>query len=406
MEADATDLCAGHARERTNDKLDVRGNCRHGRVLLEEFVRGQTLYSTKSIDNLVYATEGRSRAQNSTSIELESRWPSKQSQLDDQHMADLDEFGEERPTPRNATQAPADVLRHWAGGRGRPEAPAPPGKGGATLRGAEEVPVLPSAEWLDSRHNGSMELDGATQELYREAPAHFTAARDRRAAEARQAGHPELASSLKKLRKPSVGAWLANLLVLEHSSDVQHLVDLGVELRAPTHKLEGDQIRRVSKEKADAVSKLIRKARSAASRVGQSVSAAAAQELEATLEAAFADPHAAESLLEGRLSSGLHYSGLGFDEQAAPDSTTGTKGSVSPGQAGSDAGRITAMRNLGKAQHEAEQADSDAEKARHAVAEATKELARLKSAEALAVRRSKAAQARVSAARKRLDKLR
>ena len=80
------------------------------------------------------------------------------------------------------------------------------------------------------------------------------------AAEARRAGDPEIASSLKKLRKPSVGAWLANLLVLEQASDVEHLIDLGTELRAPNRRVEGAQIRRVSKEKGEAVSRLLRNA--------------------------------------------------------------------------------------------------------------------------------------------------
>jgi hypothetical protein len=92
-----------------------------------------------------------------------------------------------------------------------------------------------------------MDLENATQELYRVAPAHFTAARDRMAAEARQAGDSDLATSVKKLRKPSVGAWLVNLLVFEQPSDVERLVELGVELRSPKLKLHGEQIRKVSK---------------------------------------------------------------------------------------------------------------------------------------------------------------
>jgi hypothetical protein len=102
-----------------------------------------------------------------------------------------------------------------------------------------------------------MELESATSELYRVAPTQFTAARAAMAAEARLAGDPELASALKKLRKPSVGAWLANLLVFEQSSDVGSLVDLGTKLRMPDRKLEGELIRRVSKEKGNAISKLV-----------------------------------------------------------------------------------------------------------------------------------------------------
>jgi hypothetical protein len=129
----------------------------------------------------------------------------------------------------------------------------------------------------DFRHNGFMELERATRDLYRVTPAEFTAARDAMAAEARRAGDSEIASSLKKLRKPSVGAWLANLLVLEQASDVEHLIDLGTELRAPNRRVEGAQIRRVSKEKGEAVSRLLRNAQSKASEAGQTVSAAAAQ---------------------------------------------------------------------------------------------------------------------------------
>jgi hypothetical protein len=251
-----------------------------------------------------------------------------------------------------------------------------------------------------------MDLESATHELYGLTPTQFTAARDARASEARQAGRTDLASSLKKLRKPSVGAWLANLLVLEQSSDVEGLIDLGGELRAPKHKLEGEQIRRVSKEKADRVSKLMREAESKASRMGQPVSAAALQELEETLEAAFADPHAAEDLCSGHLSRGLHYSGLGFTTPTQTASPARAKGPVSTQSSRSKAEQIAAQRNLEKANREVEQADAEVRKARQAVAKAADELTRRKSAEVLAMRRSKEARNRALLAKKDLGKQR
>ena len=250
---------------------------------------------------------------------------------------------------------------------------------------------------------GCMDLESASQELYGLAPSEFTATRDAKASKARKAGCPELASSLKKLRKPSVGAWLANLLVLEQSRDVERLINLGAELRAPKHDLEGEQIRRVSKEKSDAVSKLTRDARTKASRIGQPVSAAALQELEATLEAAFADPQAAEVLRGGRLSSALYYSGLGFAEQPQSGSLPRTKGSTSDRGSGPRVDQAAARRELEKANRDVEQAVADVVKARRAVAVAADELKRLKSAEALAVRRSKEAGDRASAAKKKLS---
>ncbi len=251
-----------------------------------------------------------------------------------------------------------------------------------------------------------MDLESTSQELYGLVPGEFTAARDAKASAARKAGHPELASSLKKLRKPSVGAWLANLLVLEQSKDVERLIDLGLELRAPRHNLDGEQIRRVSKEKGDAISKLVRDARAQASRMDVPVSPAAQQELEATLEAAFADPQAADSLRGGRLSGGLHYSGLGLAAHPRTTSPGRTKASTSDRGSRTGADQVALRRNLQEADREVEQADADVEKARRAVALAEDELKRLKAAEARALRRSKEAHDRASAAEKKVRKRR
>ncbi len=268
--------------------------------------------------------------------------------------------------------------------------------------------MVSGSEPLDSRtcslQNGRMDIESAARELYGLAPSQFTAARDAKVSEARKAGHTELASSLKKLHKPSVGAWLANLLVRAQSRDIERLIDLGVDLRKPKHKLEGEQIRRVSKEKADAVSKLVRDARSNSSRMGQPASAAAVQELEATLEAAFADPHAAESLRAGRLSRGLNYSGLGFADQPQMRPLARAKGSTSARRSRPRADQVAAQRDLETAYRDRERADGEVAKARRAVAVAEDELKRLKSAEAVAVRRSKQAHDRASAAKKKIRK--
>ena len=246
-----------------------------------------------------------------------------------------------------------------------------------------------------------MDLESAAQELYGLSPGRFTAARDAKVSEARKAGYPDLASSLKKLRKPSVGAWLGNLLVREQSKDVERLIHLGVELRGP-NPIEGEQIRRVSKEKGDAVSKLVQDAISMASRMGQPASAAALQELEATLEAAFADPQAAEGLRGGQLSSGLHYSGL-WSVQPPTGPLPRVKGSTSTRKSKSGMDQAAAQRDLEDAKRGLERADAEVSKVRRSLGVASEELKRLKSAEALAVRKAKQAHDRVSAAEKKLS---
>jgi hypothetical protein len=249
-----------------------------------------------------------------------------------------------------------------------------------------------------------MDVESATDELYGVSPPEFTAARNAKAAEARKAGLADVAASLKKLHKPSAGAWLANLLVRERSKEIGTLLDLGDGLRGARTTPGGDQIRRVSKQKVDVVSTLSRHAKARASRLGHPPSASAVEELEMTLDAAFADPQAAAALRQGRLTTGLRYSGLGFMAPPGTGSPARTKGSGSARDMKSEAHRVAAKRDSDNARHEAEQADAHVKKARQAVKEAAAELTRLKSAEAQAVQRSKDAHARAAAAKKKLSK--
>ena len=78
---------------------------------------------------------------------------------------------------------------------------------------------------------GRVDLAAIAAELYGLAPKDLIAARDARAAEARTAGDKDLATSLKHLRKPSVGAWMANMLVRQQPRDINRLIELGATLR-------------------------------------------------------------------------------------------------------------------------------------------------------------------------------
>ena len=135
-----------------------------------------------------------------------------------------------------------------------------------------------------------MDLASVVDELYGLPPRQFTESRDARASEARAAGDRDLASSVKKLRKPSTGAWMANMLVRQQKAEIDRLIGLGEELRSARNP-SGEQIRTASKAKTDSVTALLRQAEKIASRAGEPVSQAAQQDLEATLDAAFADPN-------------------------------------------------------------------------------------------------------------------
>ena len=233
-------------------------------------------------------------------------------------------------------------------------------------------------------------------ELYGLAPNDFTAARNAKASEARNAGDTELAASLKELHKPTVGAWLANLLARERAEDLERLIALGDELRRGQNPADRDVIRGVSKKKQEVVAKLLFEANSMAKSLGQPVSEAAAMDLEATLDAAFADPKAAASVRAGRLTTALRYSGLGLAEiESAPPVRAGKVERSASAMA-------AAQRDLELANREAERAEAEAEKARHAVALAEDDLKRLEATAAIAARRATDARKRASAARKRV----
>lgn len=149
-------------------------------------------------------------------------------------------------------------------------------------------------------------------ELYGLPPDEFTPARNARAAEARSAGDRELAAAIKKLRRPATGAWLANLLVRQRPEQVAELIDLGAAMRRAQAELAGDDLRRLSRQRRQVVGALSNEARQLVRDLGRQLSEASARELEATLEAAIADPGAAEELRQGRLTSALRYSGFGL----------------------------------------------------------------------------------------------
>ena len=251
-----------------------------------------------------------------------------------------------------------------------------------------------------------MGLSDVAGELYGLPLSEFTVARDARAAEARKAGDRQLADSVKRLRKPSSGAWIANILVREQPREIDRLIARGTNLRS-TRKLDGARIRQATKDKAEMVAKLLRQARSIATRMGLPLSKSIEQELEATLDAAFSDTDSAESLRGGCLTAALDYSGLGFGADAEPLDSAGN--AAAPARTkrrptGTETDK--AKQNLELARSEAAEAVSDVEKAQRAVKTAEVDLQRQQAALTVAQRRATRANEKASNAQKNLDLLR
>ncbi|GAA1040866.1 hypothetical protein GCM10009557_63260 [Virgisporangium ochraceum] len=162
-----------------------------------------------------------------------------------------------------------------------------------------------------------MTLDEVAAELYALPPEEFTAARGEAVAAARKAGDRELASQIGGLRRPTVGAWLVNLLAHQRPDLIGELLSLGAAMRAAQRNLRGDELRELSTQRRAMVSSLARESRALAVAAGRGVRAVLPLgEVENTVTAALADPDIADEVRLGGLRKPVEYAGFG--EQPRP----------------------------------------------------------------------------------------
>jgi hypothetical protein len=251
-----------------------------------------------------------------------------------------------------------------------------------------------------------MKLSDVAHELYGLPVKEFTGTRDARASEARKAGDRDLADSVKRLRKPSTGAWIVNRLVREKPRDIERLINLGTTLRS-TKGLEGTRIRHATREKGETIANLLRQARSVAKRADLPLSPTIETEIEGTLDAAFSDRDSALSLREGCLTTGLRYSGLGFGaDPKGRAATASSRKTVRSTDRPVSAEVAKAKHTLDQARSEAKVADSNVEKAGKAVKRAESDLRRLQAALTVTMREAARAHEKASKAQTKLDLMR
>ncbi|HEU4910779.1 MAG TPA: hypothetical protein VFV76_02675 [Actinomycetes bacterium] len=238
-----------------------------------------------------------------------------------------------------------------------------------------------------------MDVDAVADELYSLPPEQFVAARDDRVKEARADGDREAARAIAAFRRPTVVAWLANLLARHHPEDVEPFLELGEALRDATATLSGPELRELSKQRQQLVQALVRKARALADDVGHRVGEDAARGLEETLHAALADPEAGTRLVEGRLTGALSHTGfqppVDTAKSSRPSTTPAKKEAAEPSAEDKRraARRERIERDLGEAWAQARRAAEARDAAEGQVravedrrSQATKELRRLRQA--------------------------
>ncbi|HYN92546.1 MAG TPA: hypothetical protein VES42_01690, partial [Pilimelia sp.] len=146
-------------------------------------------------------------------------------------------------------------------------------------------------------------LDEIADRLYAAPPEGFVAARDEAVARARAGGDVAAARWIAALRRPTIAAWLVNLLALRRPDLVTELTELAAALRVAQRELRGAELRELSAQRRAAVSALVGQARELAAAADPRVDPARlpVAEVEATLNAALSDVEVAAVLTAGRL---------------------------------------------------------------------------------------------------------
>lgn len=141
--------------------------------------------------------------------------------------------------------------------------------------------------------------------LYALPPSEFTAARTAEARAAKEAGRTGLAREIGALRKPTVSAWAVNRAAREHRDAMDELLAVGEELREAWAAQDAEALAEATRRRAEVTGRLSRLIREESE-----LSAAAAAEVDRTLDAAVVDADAAAQVRGGRLVKPLSYSGF------------------------------------------------------------------------------------------------
>src|SRR5439155_9041037 len=109
-------------------------------------------------------------------------------------------------------------------------------------------------------------------------PDAFAAARDERVRAARSAGAAPLARELAKLRRPTMSAWVVNLIWRDQREAMEQLFELAEGLALAQANASGAELRAVLAQRRQLENALLRRGEMLAKERGVDVSAALARE--------------------------------------------------------------------------------------------------------------------------------
>jgi hypothetical protein len=239
------------------------------------------------------------------------------------------------------------------------------------------------------------------ERLYAAPPDGFVAARAEAAEQARASGDDVTAREIGKLRKPTMAAWLLNLVAIRRPDLITELAELSAALRTAQRELRGAELRELSTRRRAVVSAILAEARRLAIEAQPELAKAKLplNEVETTLNAALADEEVADIVRSGRLVRSVEYAGFGEVPRPQLRLVTGggdarDRPAREPGGAGEahlDAAQRAAIkRELTAARTAQKKAETALERAAAAEADGARALADVE-AELAAVERRRAA---------------
>jgi hypothetical protein len=149
------------------------------------------------------------------------------------------------------------------------------------------------------------------EELYSLPPGEFTGTRNQWVKQSRSDGDKELATRVGELRKPSLAAWVVNMMMRHQGDEMAQVLDLGASLRQAQTDLDGDALRALTRQRRQLTTAVTRQGRTLAGELGQKVTEAVADQVQDTLHAAMVDEDAAAAVRSGMLVAALAATGVG-----------------------------------------------------------------------------------------------
>jgi hypothetical protein len=235
-----------------------------------------------------------------------------------------------------------------------------------------------------SKRNSPAPAEEELQRLYLQPPECFTKTRDELARGLRERGERDAAQQVKKLRRPSLAAWLVNQLALREPDALEALLAAGQRLRDAEDAMlagKGDPagLRAAAADEREAIASLIDAARGIASSDGRELNPATLDRVAETLQAAGADAELAERVRAGRIDKEVRAATIGASTRV-PVSAQKAKADDSAADARAERERARveldgARRDLERAEQRRDRAQDDVEKQTVRLKQARAELA-------------------------------